>query len=124
MANMSIGGITLRHNPTEWDTFEPEKCNADAQTLESGVYYSWGMFLVGTTREFKFSYMEADEYKDLKDLYEADEPVVCVPNDGLGKSYNVEMKYFYGPLFRKFGFSAGTFRKDVVMKLFILSEVT
>jgi len=123
MANMSIGGHELRHNPNKWDPFEPEKCNAVMETYEGGVYFSWGLFLVGTVKSFEFTYMEADEYKILKDLYEAEASVVCIPNDGSGKSYNVEMKYFYGTLFRKFGFDAGTIRKDVVMELFIVSEV-
>lgn len=123
MANMSIGGITLRHNPTEMDPFEPEKSCADVQTHEGGVFFSWGLFIVGTSKNFKFTYMEADEYEDIKTLYEADEPVVCDPQDGSGKTYNVEIKYFHGDLFRRFGFAAGTFRKDIKMILFILSEV-
>jgi hypothetical protein len=124
MSNLVIGGITLDHNPTEWDAFEPEKSCAAVQTYAGGAYISWGMFIAGTTKKFKFTYMEADEYEDIKNLYETDAPVVCDPQDGSGKTYNVEIQYFYGPVFRKFGFSVGTFRKDVEMHLFILSEVT
>jgi hypothetical protein len=122
MANMSIGGNTLRHNPTSMDPFEAEKSCATEQTHGGGAYLSWGLFLIGTEKKINWSRMEADEYATLKTLYEADAPVVVDPQDGSGKTYNVEIRYFNGKLFRRFGFAAGTFRTDVQMTLFILGE--
>jgi len=124
MANMSIGGYTLKHNPSEMDPIESEKSAATIPTYGGGAYFDFGMFLIGTDKNFRWSYMEADEYATLRTKYVASLPVVFDPQDGSGKTYNVEIKQFYGSLFRKFGSAAGTFRKDVKMTLFLISEVT
>jgi hypothetical protein len=124
MANISIGGHTLRHNPSEMDPFESEKSAATVPTYGGGAYFSWGMFLVGTEKSMSWTYMEADEYAVIRALYVADAPVVFDPQDGSSKTYSVEIKEFYGSLFRRFGSAAGTFRKNVKMTIFIISEVT
>jgi hypothetical protein len=123
MANMSIGGYTLKHNPSEMDPIESEKAAATVPTYEGGAYFDFGMFLIGTDKNFSWSYMEADEYATLRTKYVARLPVVFDPQDGSNKTYNVEIKWFKGNLFRKFGSAAGTFRKDVKMTLFLISEV-
>ncbi len=123
MANISIGGHTLRHNPSEMDPIESEKSAATVPTYGGGAYFSWGMFLVGTEKSLNWSMMEADEYAAIRALYVADAPVVFDPQDGSGKTYNVEIREFYGGLFRRFGSAAGTFRKDVKMTLFIIEEI-
>lgn len=124
MANMSIGGYTLKHNPSEMDPIESEKSAATVPTFKGGAYFDFGMFLIGTDKNFSWSYMEADEYATLRTKYAARAAVVFDPQDGSNKTYNVEIKWFKGDLFRKFGSAAGTFRKNVKMTLFLISEVT
>lgn len=124
MANISIGGITLSHNPSEMTIVRPQKSSAEVQTYSSVAFFSWGASIIGMAVELSFSYMDSVEFDDLDDLYKADTPVVFDPQDGSSKAYNVEIKFLDGKYFRTLEIAAGNLRKDVRIILLILSEVT
>ncbi len=124
MPNVSIGSVTLRHNPSRMTLVRPEKHSAAKETYSSVAYFSWGTSIVGKEIDLEWSYMESDEFDDLDDLFKADSPVVFNPQDGSGKTYNVEITQLDGEYFRTLDFSAGHFRQNIKMTLLVLSEVT
>ncbi len=124
MANISIGAVTLRHNPIRMTLVRPEKRSASSETYSSVAYFSWGTSIVGKEIDIEWSYMESDEFDDLDDLFKTDAPVVFDPQDGSGKTYNVEITRLNGEYFRTLDFSAGHFRRNVKMTVLILSEAS
>lgn len=123
MANIAIGTITLDHNPTKMTLVRKEKSCAAVPTYEGVAYFSWGVSIIGKKIDLDFSYVDSAIFDDLDDLFEADAPVVFDPQDGSGKTYNVEIMSLDGDYHRTLDFTSGHFRKNVRMTLLILSEV-
>ena len=123
MSNISIGGITLRHNPTKMTPVRPDKTYASQKTHGGVAFWDWGTAIVGKEIQLDFTRMESDEFDDYDDLYKACAPVVFDPQNGSGKTYNAQMKFFDCDYFRTLDVSAGHFRDNVKMILLIMSEV-
>jgi len=123
MANMKFDSTTLQSNPTDLTLIRPDKTSAHKQTYSSVAYFSWGVSIIGKLIDLRWSWMQADEFDDLDDLFTADEPVVWDPQDGSGESYNVEIVSLDGKYHMEFGETSTVMRKDVIMTVLILSEV-
>lgn len=123
MANISIGTVTLDHNPTKMTIVRQEKSCAAVQTYASVAFFSWGASIIGKELDLDFSYMDAAVFDDLDDLYKADAAVVFDPQDGSTKTYNVEITRLDGEYHRTFALTTGYLRKNVRITLLILSEV-
>lgn len=123
MANISIGTVTLDHNPTRMTLVRQEKSCAQVQTYEGVAFFSWGASIVGKGIELEFSYVDSAIFDDLDDLYKADAAVVFNPQDGSSKSYNVEITRLDGEYHRTLDFTSGHLRKNVRITLLILSQV-
>ena len=123
MANISIGAVTLKSNPTDLTLIRADKTCAAQKTYSSVAFFSWGASIIGKEIELLWNWMEADDFAALDVLYAADAPVVFDPQDGGGKTYNVEIMSFDGKYHMEFGTVSTVMRRDVTMTLLILSEV-
>lgn len=125
MANMSLDGYTFEVNPSDDLTpIEPDRITAHVITYGSVGFFSWGATIVGKIIEIPFTYMPADMYSILKTKEGNDVTVVFDPQDGTGKTYNVEILSVYGPYcLGKLGYASTTLRKNVKMRILIMSEV-
>jgi hypothetical protein len=125
MANMSLTGYTFAAQPNDMTPIRAERSCAKVDTYSSVGFFSWGPLLPGKEILLEWTYMPADMFVSLDTLYQADAQVVFDPQDGTSKTYNVEIiglegKYCLG----KYGLTSSELRKDVKMKLLIISEVT
>ncbi len=124
MSNMILGAYTFATNPSDATPIEANRSVASVITYASVGFFSWGASIVGKIIELAWTYMPADMYDSLKDLEIADATIVFDPQDGTGKTYNVEILSIYGKYcLGKLGYAADTLRKDVKVALLILSEV-
>jgi hypothetical protein len=123
MANISIGAVTLKSNPTDLTLIRADKTCAAQQTYSSVAFFSWGASIIGKEIELLWNWMEADDFAALDALYAADAPVVFDPQDGGGKTYNVEIMALDGKYHMEFGTVSTVMRRDVTMTLLMLSEV-
>jgi hypothetical protein len=123
MANISIGTVTLDHNPTKMTIVREQKSCAAVDTYSSVAFFSWGTSIIGKEIDLEFSYVDSAIFDDLDDLYKADAPVVFNPQDGSNKTFNVEIMNLDGDYHRTLDVTSGHLRKNVKMTLLILSEV-
>jgi len=127
MANMTLGTYTFDSNPSDLDAIlGPKKSSAAVQTYEGVAYFSWGTLIAGAEVELTWDYMSCDQFDSLVALYQADAQVVWDPQDGQSPTvtYNVEITDLTGRYFIGLSPSAEWVRRDVRMRLLILSEVT
>ena len=123
MSNMILGSYTFVQDPIKMDVLGPDKFCSHVQTYSGVGYFSWGTTIVGKVVEMSWDYMRADEYDSLMTLYTADAPVVFDPQDGTGKTYNVEIENLSGRYYMFLETGDTKYRRDVTLKLLILSEV-
>lgn len=123
MANIVIGSVTLSRNPREMTLVKPEKASAHKQTYSGVAYFGWPATIVGKVIDLSWDIMNADEFTLLDIIYAADVPVVFNPQDGLGKTYNVNMLTLDGKYLLGLDNAATSFREDVKMQLLIMSQV-
>lgn len=127
MGNMTLGGYTFDSNPADLDSIVgPRKSCAAVPTYSGVAYFSWGTLIAGVEVELTWDYMGCDQYDSLDALYQADAQVVWDPQDGQSPAvtYNVEITDLTGRYFIGLAPDAEWLRRDVRMRLLILSEVT
>lgn len=121
MANISIGSFTPVLNPSEMTVIRADKPTAYKQTYSNVVYFAWPASVVGKVIEVRWNAMPGTDFAALDALYVADAVVVLNPNDGSGKTYNVNILSLDGKYHT--GLGAATQRTNVVCQLLIMSEV-
>lgn len=123
MSNISIDSHILTDNPNEMTPVRAAKHSAHALTYTNVAFFNWGVSIIGKEIDLKWNYMDADEFDDLDEIYQKEDPVVFDPQMGDGATYNVHVTEFDGTLFRKTS-GTGAFRTNVKMTLLIMSEIT
>jgi|LGOV01.1.fsa_nt_gb hypothetical protein len=125
MANMSLGGTTFASNPSKINpVIGPERKVAKVATYSSVAFFSWGASIVGRVITLSWELMPTAQYAALQTLYAADAAVVWDPQDGSGKTYNVEILDLTGDYFVMLADAADNHRQNVTLPLLILSEVS
>jgi hypothetical protein len=124
MAYMTIGAIPLTINP-KWDKeLKKRKVSSSVNTYESVAYFSQGVRYDGVEINLSWDYMPLALYNALNTLFEADAALVFDPQDGSGKTFNIEIVTFDGVYYLKNNVSnTFIYRKDVKMKILILNEI-
>lgn len=117
---MILGSYTFTVLPDKMTAIEQDKENTSVKTYSSVAYFSWDVSYVGKILELVWEYMEATDYSSLRSIYEADTAVVFEPEISEGETtFNVEVLDCYGQYF----YDLTTVRKQVTVRLLILSEV-
>jgi hypothetical protein len=121
---MTLGAYTFSSNPSDvGDIIGKKKSCATQQTYSSVAFFSWGMFIAGVEVELSWDYMSCDQFDALYTLYQADAAIVWDPQDGSSKTYNVEITYLTGGYFIGIPHSDDYERREVKLRILILSEV-
>jgi hypothetical protein len=123
MSNMILGTYTFLHNPGQMSPIKSERSTAKVDTYSSVGFFSWGVSIVGKEIMLEWNILEIEQVDSLNALYIADAPVVWDPQDGYGKTYNVEIRSLDWDYQILLGSGSGIYRKNVKMILLILSEV-
>jgi hypothetical protein len=122
MAKMVLGSYTFEDNPTAVsDLMTPERKSAAVETYSSLAFFSWGASIVGKELELRWTQTSTAQYESMQALLEADAAVVLNPQDGEGKTYNVEVTALHGEYWL---YLSGDYRQNVTLSLLVLSEVS
>lgn len=119
---MTLGSVTFEKEPSDFDIPEKYRKAAVLNTYGGVAFYSFGVFIEGKEIEIHCPAMSVSQFDDIQDLLEADEPVVWNPDDGKGKTYNVEILSLQGKYHMSKSASAD-YRSGVIIKVVIISEV-
>jgi len=118
---MTLGSYTFAINPNEpVPIITEERRGSSIKTLGGVAFYSWGTFIAGQEIVLPWSFMPTAQYGELLSLLTADAQVVWDPENG--STYNVEILSLNGEYHLSAGAGAA-YRKNVEMKLLIISEV-
>lgn len=125
---MKLGSYEFVRNPSIYGSpklMTPIKRIATVDTYNSVAVFSWGVSVVGKKIDLNWEYLPESQYQELLTLYMADAPTVFDPNDGSGKTYNVELLALDGRYHYKLQGSPGedVWRSKVTLELLVLSEV-
>lgn len=123
MSSMVLGGYTFADEPSDMTFIQKDRSAAFQRTYTSIAIFSWGASYVGKVLELSWLGMTTSQYASLLALFIADVPVVFDPQDGSGKTFNVEILSLDGKYFIDLENAAGNHRLDVQMELLIMSEV-
>jgi hypothetical protein len=96
------------------------RCSS-VETYGGSDFISYGVYIAGQPIEVKWGWMLTTMFNAIYALLLADEQVVWDPETG--DTYNVEIKSFTGDFFKS-TYPAANRKKNVVLKLEIISEVT
>ncbi len=121
--HMVLGGYTFADEPSDMTFIQKDRSVSFQQTYNSVAVFSWGTSYVGKVLELTWLGMTTSQYASLTALYIADASVVFDPQDGSGKTFNVEILSLDGKYFIDLENIAGNHRLDVKMELLIMSEV-
>jgi len=116
---MRLGSYTFARNPNECPTLTPKRDFAAVDTYNGVATFSWGVTLIGRTIRLSWNFCESAQYDTMEAIFKNDTTTTFYPNDGNGKTYNVEVVDFGGSLFL---FLGKYWRKNVYMDLLLLSE--
>jgi hypothetical protein len=118
---MTLGAVTFTQNPESMTYIQPEKSATAIKTYEGTAFFSWGTFQIGQEVTLKWGFCPSALYSSLLTLLGNDAAVTFDPENS--HTYTVELMSLEGAYF--VGSSTTTpYRKDVVLKLLILSEDT
>lgn len=121
MANIVLGGVTPSREPSDRPMIRPRKRSASIDTYSAAAFFSWGLSVIGQEVEFYWDYLPASDFDNLDTIYANDAQVVLNPNDGSGKTYNVNIVDLDGKY--HIGVDDAFVRKDVRLTLLIMSQV-
>jgi hypothetical protein len=121
MSNIELGGYTFLYNPARMTAIKPERSTGKVETYSSVAFFSWGSSIVGKEILMEWDVVEKSLVDELDTFYAADETIVLDPQDGSGKTYNVEIEELSWDyhVYK----AAPTYRRNVKMTILILSEV-
>ena len=122
MAKMILDGYTFERNPYEMTLVEKDKPISYVRTYSSAVVFSWTPLYAGVVLDLRWKAMSKVMYDALRVKHEANATVVFDPKKTDTKTYNVEMLECKGLPHMYLGSAAG-YRKKVLLRLIILSEV-
>lgn len=118
---MTLGSYTFAINPNEPVPIVSEERRGLAIKTFGGVeFFSWGTFIAGKEIKLPWSFMSTAQYNQLLALLVADAQVVWDPENG--STYNVEILSLHGE-YHLSAAAGAAYRKNVELKLLILSEV-
>jgi hypothetical protein len=126
MANLSLGAYTFDINPLKMaGIIKPMKKSAIKYTYDNVAFFSWAASIKGVVIVLEWELMSTDQFTEIDDLYQVGDTVVFNPQDGTGKTYNVEIVNFDGNYFVYLGLEdeEGNYRENVKLELLIMSEV-
>ena len=123
MAKMELGGYTFERNPYEMTLVEKEKSISFVKTYSSVVAFSWPPLYEGIVINLRWRAMTKTMYDQLRTKHEAGVVIVFDPKKAGAETYNVETLVCKGLPHMFLGAAAG-YRKNVLLRLLILSEVT
>lgn len=123
MANISIGGRTPKLNPAKMTLIEAFKPNAFKLTYTGIAYFAWPATVKGLPIELEWDQMAGDDYAAFRTMYATDVPIVFNPQDGSGRTFNVNMTQLTGDYLIGLGDTAESVRENVKMTLLIMSQV-
>lgn len=118
MSNMKFDSTTLAYNPATMTLIREDKHCAAVETYSSAAFFNWGLTIVGKKLTLTWNIMSSTEFDTLDTLYQGEGPLVFDPQNGSGKTYNVQIMSLNGE------YCAFVNRQNVEMTLLILSEVT
>lgn len=119
---MTLGTYTFAINPNEpVPILSEERRGRSLKTLGGIAFFSWGTFIAGQEILLPWSFMPTAQYAELLALLNADAQIVWDPENGA--TYNVEILSLAGEYHLSAG-AAAAYRKNVKLKLLIISEVT
>lgn len=121
MGHQQLGTSTFSQNPGRMTIIHPDRICSYVQTYSSVAFFSWGVSIIGKEIELGWNAMPSSQYEEIQDLWEADASIVFDPQDGYSKTYNVEILDLKGEYC--VGLADQGIRKNVVLKLLILSQV-
>lgn len=121
MGLISIGSLTFTRNPANMTPLEDIRYNSHVLTYSAVAHFSWGVDIVGKEIDMTWPHMNNPEFNALKAIYEADATVVLDPDDGSGKTYNVELISLNSTHYQ--GRDNSGDRLNVNLKILIISEV-
>lgn len=120
-----LGTVTFTKNPGYMTIIRPDRFCSYVLTYSSVGFFSWGASIIGKVVELKWNVMPIAQYENIQNLWEADAEVVFDPKDGESLTYDVEILDFSGEYsigVPATGGSGPLFRKNVTLKLLILSS--
>ena len=118
---MTLGAYTFAINPNEPVSVITQERRANAvKTLGGIAFFSWGSVQPGQEILLPWSFMPTAQYTSLHDLLAADAQIVWDPENG--STYNAEILSLKGE-YHLFAGAAAAYRKNVELKLLIISEV-
>lgn len=123
MSNMVLGTHTFIKQPKTMTMIQKDRETATVQTYSNVALFSWGASIVGKVIEIGWPVMATSEYTSFQTIYEADAQIVFDPQDGKSKTYNVEVLSLDGEYLVHLSDASGHIRKNVKLKLLIMSEV-
>lgn len=123
MANSVLGTYTFARQPSGMTLIQKDREVSYQKTYSNVALFSWGASYVGKIIEISWNIMATDQYASLQTIYEADAQVVFDPQDGSSKTFNVEALSLDGEYFIYLSNTTGHFRRNVKLKLLIMSEV-
>jgi hypothetical protein len=124
MANMVLGSYTFASNPSSMNMIQKGLTVAHKETYTSVALFSWGATYAGVILDLEWDYMRTDQWSSLDTIYQADTAVVLNPNDGTSKTFNVHVLSLDGEYHISFEADSSHSRKNVRMRLLILSEAS
>ncbi|NPU85556.1 MAG: hypothetical protein HPY65_13850 [Syntrophaceae bacterium] len=122
MPNATLGSLTFASNPDTMTLIKKDRDVAWVKTYSSVAIFSWGSSYAGKKLDLAWSYMDTGEFADLEDIQEADAQVVFDPQDGSGRTFNVEILALDGEYHLYLKDDTGQYRKNVKLTLLIMSE--
>lgn len=113
---------TFEQDPYYMTEIRENKDDAVVDTYEGAEYFEWDETIVGKSLTLKWHACPATQFDQFKAFRIGGKALVFDPDIGTGKTYNVRMinpfdgDYLIGEI--------SSWRENVVITLFILSEVT
>lgn len=121
---MKLGGYTFDFNPSGTDgLLNPRRSVATIKTYKGVAVFSWGVLMAGVERVLEWRFMPTAQFTQLDNLYQADAAVVFDPEDGSGRTFNVELLALEGRYHLNLADAADNYRKQVRLRMVIISEV-
>lgn len=122
MSNMILGSYTFDKNPMRVSgVINPDVIKSVVRTIGDVAVFSWGAQIPGRTIILNWDYVSTEQFAELSSIYQADESVEFDPQDGEGKTYNVEVMNLIGTYFISLSDSQN--RQNVELTLLILGEL-
>ncbi len=122
MAKQILGTLTFAKNPSSMTIIRPYRLCSFLLTYSSVAFFTWGVSVIGKVVELKWNAMAIADYEDIQDLWEADAEVIFNPQDGEALTYDVQILDLQGEYLRGIADGDTGIRKNVVLKLLILSS--